>query len=295
MKDAYYFSHDANALADTKILNMRADYGLEGYGLFWAIVEQLRCEKDYALTLEKKTYRAIKILTNTTIDVEQYILDCINEYQLFESADGFFYSASLKRRMTIKEEKKERRSVAGKKGAEKRWGIKEEKVEEGHEEIKENGSKMTLSSSFGSNAMAMPSGNDSNAITKPSEKMANDGKGKESKEKENKIKESKLNIKLNYMKLNYVFDLIINNKASEVGLSEFEFIAFQILLKRLDLFVDENIVARFSNEKLLEIEVIYYALLEISKSSYVVYLHKLSRDDLYNKLLKTQEHIRRIK
>lgn len=290
MKDAYYFSHDANALSDTKILNMCADYGFESYGLFWAIIEQLRCEKNYELPLEKKTFKAIKVLTRTSIDVESYINDCINEYQLFESTDGFFYSASLKRRMSIREEKKERRSAAGKKGAEKRWGSKEEKAEEGHEEIKENGSKMTLSSSFDSNAMAMPSGNDSNAITKPSKKMANDGKGKESKEKE-----SKLNIKLNYTKLNYIFNLIINNRASEVGFSEFEFIAFRILLKRLDLFVDENIVARFSNEKLLEIEVIYYALLEISKSSYVVYLHKLSRDDLYNKLLKTQEHIRRIK
>lgn len=28
-KETYYFSHDSNAITDTKILNMRADYGLE--------------------------------------------------------------------------------------------------------------------------------------------------------------------------------------------------------------------------------------------------------------------------
>lgn len=28
-KDTYYFSHDSNAITDTKILNMRADYTLE--------------------------------------------------------------------------------------------------------------------------------------------------------------------------------------------------------------------------------------------------------------------------
>ena len=28
-KDVYYFSHDANALSDPKILGMRCDYGLE--------------------------------------------------------------------------------------------------------------------------------------------------------------------------------------------------------------------------------------------------------------------------
>ncbi|MBQ8299492.1 MAG: DUF4373 domain-containing protein [Clostridia bacterium] len=270
MKDVYYFSHDANALSDTKILNMRADYGFEGYGLFWAIVEQLRCEKDYALPLEKKTYRAIKILTNTTIDVEQYINDCINEYQLFESADGFFYSASLKRRMIIKEEKKERRSAAGKKGAEKRW--KNDKNE------KED-----------NNAITMPSEDDSNAIAKPSKKMANNSKGKESKGKEKKVN---INIKLNYTKLNYIFNLIINNRANEVELSESDFAAFQVLLKRLDIFVEERFANSLPNENLFEFEVIYYALLELSKSSYVVYLNKLSREDLFNKLLKTQEYVR---
>ena len=28
-KDVYYFSHDANALSDPKILAMRCDYGIE--------------------------------------------------------------------------------------------------------------------------------------------------------------------------------------------------------------------------------------------------------------------------
>ena len=71
--ETYYFSHDSNAITDTKILNMRADYGIEGYGLYWAIIEMLRNEEDYRLTLDNKTYRAIKTLTNTTIDIEKFI------------------------------------------------------------------------------------------------------------------------------------------------------------------------------------------------------------------------------
>ena len=39
MKEIVFFSHDANAMNDTKILNMRADYGIEGYGLYWVIIE----------------------------------------------------------------------------------------------------------------------------------------------------------------------------------------------------------------------------------------------------------------
>ena len=55
-KETYYFSHDSNAITDTKILNMRADYGLEGYGLFWAIIEMMRNEESYKLQADKKIF-----------------------------------------------------------------------------------------------------------------------------------------------------------------------------------------------------------------------------------------------
>lgn len=116
-KETYYFSHDSNAITDTKILNMRADYGIEGYGLYWAIIEMLRNEEDYRLTLDNKTYRAIKTLTNTTIDIEKFINDCLKDYELFEQDDEKFYSNSLLRRM----QEKEKKSVIAREKAEKRW------------------------------------------------------------------------------------------------------------------------------------------------------------------------------
>lgn len=116
-KETYYFSHDSNAITDTKILNMRADYGLEGYGLYWAIIEMMRNEEDYKLTLNKNTYRAIKTLTNTTIDIEKFINDCLEDYELFEQDDEKFYSNSLLRRM----QEKEKKSVIAREKAEKRW------------------------------------------------------------------------------------------------------------------------------------------------------------------------------
>ena len=94
-KDVYYFSHDANALSDPKILGMRCDYGLEGYGLYWAILEMLRNESTYKLPLNKNTYRAIKMQTGTTIDVEKYLQDCINEYTDSESENGLFNTCLL--------------------------------------------------------------------------------------------------------------------------------------------------------------------------------------------------------
>ena len=77
-----------------------------GYGLYWAILEMLRNESTYKLPLNKNTYRAIKMQTGTTIDVEKYLNDCINEYKddengngLFNSDKKSFWSASLLRRM----------------------------------------------------------------------------------------------------------------------------------------------------------------------------------------------------
>jgi len=99
--------------------------------LFWAIIEMLRNEATYKLPLDKTTLRAIKMHTATTIDVEQYLKDCISEYTdgesgngLFNSDNKFFWSASLLRRMEKYEILKEKRSQA----ANARWN-KERKKE----------------------------------------------------------------------------------------------------------------------------------------------------------------------
>lgn len=84
----------------------------------------LRNEATYKLPLDKTTYRAIKMHTGTTIDVEAYLKDCISEYTDGESGNGlfnsdkkFFWSASLLRRMEKYETLKEKRSQA----ANARW------------------------------------------------------------------------------------------------------------------------------------------------------------------------------
>ena len=157
-KETYYFSHDSNALTDIKILNMRSDYGMEGYGLYWAIIEMLRNEEDYSLDLDKNTYRAIQILTNTEIDIEFFIKDCIDDYKLFNQKENKkFYSNSLLRRM----EEKDKKSAVAREKAKKRWS---------------------------SNATAMQQQCSSNA-NKIKENKIKENKIKENKNKENNIKE----------------------------------------------------------------------------------------------------------
>jgi hypothetical protein len=41
-KDAYYFPHFYNARHDRKIKRLRKDLGIEGYGIFFMLLEVLR-------------------------------------------------------------------------------------------------------------------------------------------------------------------------------------------------------------------------------------------------------------
>lgn len=121
MKENYYFSHDSNALTDPKILSMRCEYGMEGYGIFWAIVEMLRVQEEYKLELNKLNYNALKMLCMTQIDIEDFINKCINEYSLFETDEKYFWSDSLCERMEKKDDVRQKRKSA----ADKRWDKKE--------------------------------------------------------------------------------------------------------------------------------------------------------------------------
>lgn len=138
-KESYYFSHDSNAIVDTKILNMRCDYGLEGYGLYWAIVEMLRNEESFMLELSKNTYRAIKTLSGATIDVEKYIKDCIEDYELFCQEGNMFFSKSLIKRMEIYESKRRVNRENGKLGGRPKKTEKKPNGFEDKTETKPNG------------------------------------------------------------------------------------------------------------------------------------------------------------
>ena len=143
-KDAYYFSHDANALTDPKILAMRCDYGLEGYGLYWAIIEMMRNEETYRLNYSKNTFRAIKSLTNTTIEIEKYINDCINDYELFKVEDNKLFSNSLLRRMEDYDHKKTISRENGKKCGAPKGNQNAKKTKENNLETTQNNQQVDL-------------------------------------------------------------------------------------------------------------------------------------------------------
>lgn len=119
MKNAKYFSHDSNALNDTKILSMLNDYGFEGYGWFWAIVETLREQENFMLKISSKNFFngfSYKLRTDKDTIIN-FFNDCINEYELFQTDGEFIWSDSLNDRMS----QMNKSSDVAREKANKRW------------------------------------------------------------------------------------------------------------------------------------------------------------------------------
>lgn len=84
-----YFSHDLYSLHDPKILKMRYKLGIEGYGIFWAIVEHLWASDSNELP---KDYEILAF--NFHCDVDK-IRSVVEDFGLFVVENNvFFLSAS---------------------------------------------------------------------------------------------------------------------------------------------------------------------------------------------------------
>ncbi|MCT7586618.1 DUF4373 domain-containing protein [Aliarcobacter butzleri] len=108
-KDAFYFSHDSNAKDDFKCMLLIEELGLEGYGIFWILVETLR-EQDcfkYPIRLLPSLSRKY----NTTLTKMEVVIRNYNLFRIDE--ENFFFSESLNRRMALMDKAREQRKLAG--------------------------------------------------------------------------------------------------------------------------------------------------------------------------------------
>ncbi len=114
-KDDYYFPHDMGARNDGKIIALRMKYGWQGYGLFWALVETLRAEKNYIYPTKDLPSLAYSLQADASM-----LEDIIRGYDLFEfktiEEAEYFFSTRLCHSMEIYNSMKEKRIEAGRKG-----------------------------------------------------------------------------------------------------------------------------------------------------------------------------------
>lgn len=110
-KETFYFSHDYNTRSDVKIKKLISKHGYLGYGIYWAIVEDLY-QNANALPMDCDC-----IAYDMRCDVE-VINSIINDFELFVIEDNVFGSLSVQRRLDERNE----RSKKARKSAMKRWG-----------------------------------------------------------------------------------------------------------------------------------------------------------------------------
>lgn len=147
-KETCYFSHDANAKDDFKIMLLIEELGLEGYGIFWILIETLREQQNYKYPLKLLSVLARKY--NTTLAKLEVV---VRNYHLFIIEDDcFFYSSSLNRRMQKMEEVREQRVLSAKIGAQKRKQKQLEQLKQLQINLSSNDSSEQMLSECSTNA-----------------------------------------------------------------------------------------------------------------------------------------------
>ena len=91
-KDTFYFSHDYNARNDEKIKRLIRKHGMQGYGVFWSIVEDL-----YNNTNALRTdYEGIAYDLRSDSDL---VASVVNDFDLFIFNGDYFGSNSVQERL----------------------------------------------------------------------------------------------------------------------------------------------------------------------------------------------------
>lgn len=91
-KDTFYFSHDYNSRQDEKIKRLIRTHGMQGYGIFWSIVEDLYNNANALRT----DYKGIAYDLHSD---EQMIRSIINDFDLFVFEEDKFGSLSIQKRL----------------------------------------------------------------------------------------------------------------------------------------------------------------------------------------------------
>ena len=121
-KDTFYFPHEYNAKDDPKCERLIWEMGMEGYGIFWAILEVLRAQPNYTYPLANIPIIAYKYRADA--DKMRHV---VMDFGLFTIVDDkIFFSPGLLNRMQPMDNARNIARESGRKGAAKRWGNKTE-------------------------------------------------------------------------------------------------------------------------------------------------------------------------
>jgi len=181
-KDAFYFPHFSNARTDRKIRRMRKELGIEGYGIYFMLLEVLRDQEEFKYPIED-----IDLLAEEFGTSENKVQIVIANYGLFEKDhEENFFSIKFNEFMLPYIEGKELKRIAGIKGNLIKYKhlTKEQISEMSNSEIINFNNH--IKSEGGRLPLALREHTDSDTISNASQSKVNESKEKESKEKESK-------------------------------------------------------------------------------------------------------------
>lgn len=111
-----WFQHDYNARNDDKILELRAEYGWKGYGLFYAFIETM-CENETGAIDSDKIGGLSIAYSLPKEELLTFIDFCLSIKLFYRDDDGLLRNE----RITKHVKKMQSFREAGRKGAKKRW------------------------------------------------------------------------------------------------------------------------------------------------------------------------------
>lgn len=190
-KELMYFPHLHDARNDRKVRRMRNELGIEGYGIFFMLLEKLRSEDGMCYPLED-----VDLLAKEFETTEQKVLATIKGYRLFEFDDqGNFYSPKLFEYMQPMFKRREK----AQKAARKRWGqSNNNELNPGPDDRKALSESSNADiEQCSSNAQALPKQCSVNAV-QCKEKKRKEKKTKVNKTKVNKTQEEQRHISNTY-------------------------------------------------------------------------------------------------
>jgi hypothetical protein len=116
MKDAFYFPHFSNARTDRKIKRLIKALGIEGYGIYFMLLEVLREQTEFRYPIDDMDLLSDEFGTSIP-----KIEATIKAFGLFEiDEDEMFFSLNMIKYLEPMFKMKEQRSIAGKASAESR-------------------------------------------------------------------------------------------------------------------------------------------------------------------------------
>jgi hypothetical protein len=129
MKDTYYFQHDYNAHNDPKCSALINDYGMEGYGLYWAIVEILHGQGG-KIKKFPKLYDGLAFgLFIKKEKLKDIIEALLHEYELLLEDEKYIWSERVIINLENRKKKNEQKSEAGRIGGLKSGVTRKNQIE----------------------------------------------------------------------------------------------------------------------------------------------------------------------